>query len=363
MKEIFRNELKKLSPYKPGKPIQDVQKEYGLNKVYKLASNENPLGCSPKVKKALIKCMDNIHLYPDGNATLLKKKISDLTEIPVNRILPSSGLDEMIDLVAKTFINKGDEVIISDNTFIRYMDTTKIMGGVPVVIPLRKDFSFDLEKMLEKINNKTKLIWICNPNNPTGTMISRKELINFVKQVPKDIVIAYDEAYKEFATDKNFPHNSIELLSNHPNIIIMRTLSKAYGLASFRIGYAIASEEIIENLNKVRPAFNVSTFAQAAAIAALDDQAFIQKTIQNNNKGKEYLYKEFDKMNLFYIPTQSNHIWVNIKKNSEEIFKNLQKKGIIIRPMKGTNIRVSIGLPQENEFLVQCLKEELNLCV
>lgn len=359
MKEIFREELQYLTPYKPGKPIEDVKREYGLDKVYKLASNENPLGCSPKVNKAISKYMDTMSIYPDGNATLLKEKISSFTGIPTSRILPSSGLDEMIDQVAKTFINKGDEVIMADTTFIRYKDTAQMMGGIPITVPLKKDFTFDLGGMLNKINQKTKLIWICNPNNPTGTMITQKDLLQFVKKVPKDVIIIYDEAYREFATHKDFPYNSIELLSHYENVMIMRTFSKAYGLAAFRVAYSMASETIIENLNKVRPAFNVSTFAQVAAIAALDDQEFVEKTIENNNKGREYLYEEFDKINLSYIPTQTNHIWVDVEKDGQEVFKNLQKKGVIIRPMQGTNIRVSIGLPEENEFFIQCLKQDL----
>jgi histidinol-phosphate aminotransferase len=359
VKNVFRKELSDLKPYKPGKPIADVQREYGLESVYKLASNENPLGCSPKVKEALTKALDSIHIYPDGNATLLKEKLSSLLKIHTNQILPSSGLDEMIDQIAKTFINDGDEAIMSDNSFVRYIATTKMMGGIPIIVPTKDDFTFDLDGMLDKINENTKLIWICNPNNPTGTMITEDQFTSFINKVPEDIIVVYDEAYREFATHKEFPYDSLKFLKKYPNIIIMRTFSKIYGLASLRVGYTIASEEIIENVNKIRPAFNVNSFAQVAALAAIDDQEFVQKTIENNNKGKEYLYKEFDKMNLTYALSETNHIWVNVEKDSQEVFINLQKKGVIIRPQVGTYIRVSIGLPEENEFFVKCLKEEL----
>lgn len=359
MKDVFRKELRELKPYKPGKPIADVQREYGLKTVYKLASNENPLGCSPKVKEALIKALDDVHIYPDGNATLLKEKLSNITKLPTSQILPSSGLDEMIDQIAKTFINGGDEAIMSDCSFVRYIATTKMMGGIPIIVPTKEDFTFDLNGMLDKINENTKLIWICNPNNPTGTMITENQFTSFINKVPEDIIIVYDEAYREFATHKEFPYDSLKFLQKYPNIIIMRTFSKIYGLASLRVGYTIASEEIIENINKIRPAFNVNSFAQIAAIAAIDDQEFVQKTIENNNRGKEYLYKEFDKMNLTYALSETNHIWVNVEKDSQEVFINLQKKGVIIRPQVSTYIRVSIGLPKENEFFIKCLKDEL----
>ncbi|HHT51005.1 MAG TPA: histidinol-phosphate transaminase [Eubacteriaceae bacterium] len=359
MKKVFRKELMDLIPYKPGKPIADVQREYGLDKVYKLASNENPLGCSPKVKNAIINALDNINLYPDGNATLLKEKLSSITGFPTSQILPSSGLDEMIDQIAKTFINDGEEAIMSDHSFVRYIGTTKMMGGVPVIVPMKDGFVFDLDEMLKRINENTKLIWICNPNNPTGTMLSEDQVASFFSKVPEDIIIVYDEAYREFATHKDFPHDSLKFLRKYPNIIIMRTFSKVYGLAALRVGYTIASEEIIENLNKIRPAFNVNSLAQVAALAAIEDKDFVEKTIHNNNIGKEYLYKEFDKMNLNYALSQTNHIWVDVEKDAQEVFVNLQKKGVIIRPQVGNFIRVSIGLAEENEYFIKCLREEL----
>ncbi len=359
MRDVFRKELNDLRPYKPGKPIADVQREYGLDKVYKLASNENPLGCSPKVKEAIRSALDNINIYPDGNATLLKEKLSKITGFSTSQILPSSGLDEMIDQIAKTFINDGEEAIMSDHSFVRYIGTTKMMGGIPVIVPMKEDFTFDLDEMLNRINDNTKLIWICNPNNPTGTMLTEDQITSFIEKVSEDIIIVYDEAYREFATHKDFPHDSLKFLEKYSNIIIMRTFSKIYGLASLRVGYTIASEIIIENLNKIRPAFNVNSFAQVAALAAMDDRDFVENTIENNNIGKEYLYKEFDKMGLKYALSQTNHIWVDVEKDAQEVFVNLQKKGVIIRPQVGTFIRVSIGLPEENEFFIKCLKEEL----
>ncbi|WP_425448459.1 histidinol-phosphate transaminase [Dethiothermospora halolimnae] len=352
----FREEIKDLQAYKPGKPIEDVKREYGLDEVIKLASNENPLGCSPKAIEAIKKACDNLALYPDGNATLLKEKIAEKLNIKPSQVLPSSGSDEMIDQISKTFIDKGDEIIMADITFPRYIATAKMMGGTPVIVPL-KDWAYDLEGMLEAITDKTKIIWLCNPNNPTGTMFTKEKLINFLDKVPRDIVVVYDEAYNEYVTRDDYPKNSIELLDDYPNIIIMRTFSKVYGLASLRVGYTMASEEIISNINKIRGPFNVNTLAQVAAIASLEDDDFLRKSYELNKEGKEYLYKEFDSMGLKYAPSETNHIFVNVNKNGQEVFVELQKKGMIIRPMQDTWIRVSIGTMDQNKKFIKLLKE------
>ncbi|WP_069651030.1 histidinol-phosphate transaminase [Caloranaerobacter ferrireducens] len=352
----FRDELKDLQAYKPGKPIEDVKREYGLEKVVKLASNENPLGCSPKAIEAVKKAAENLALYPDGNATLLKEALAEKTGLKTTQILPSSGSDEMVDIIAKTFINKDDEVIMADLTFPRYITTTKMMGGKPVIVPL-KDWTYDLEGMKKAITNKTKLIWLCNPNNPTGTMFTEEKLLDFLKNVPSNVVVVYDEAYNEYVTRDDYPKNSIKLLEDYPNLIILRTFSKIYGLAALRIGYALASEEIIHNMNKIRGPFNVNKLAQVAALAALEDEDFIKKTYELNKQGKEYLYKEFENLGLEYAPSETNHIFVNVKRDANEVFIELQKRGMIIRPIKDTWVRITIGTPEQNELLIKLLKE------
>lgn len=355
----YREELKELSPYKPGKPIDDVKREYGLKEVIKLASNENPLGCSEKAKEAVKAACENLSIYPDGNATLLKEALAKKYNISTDEILPSSGSDEMIDLIAKTFINKGDEIIMADITFPRYIATTKMMGGIPKIVPL-KNYTYDLDGMLKAITDKTKLIWLCNPNNPTGTMVSEKDIINFLDKVPENVVVAYDEAYREYVTRKDYPMDSIKFVKTYPNVLTMRTFSKAYGLAGIRVAYTIANKEIIENINKVRGPFNVNSLAQIAAIAALEDKEFLQKCFDVNVEGKKYLYDEFEKMGLFFPPSETNHIFVDVKKNGNEVFVEMQKRGVIIRPMGGTFIRVSIGTMEENKKFVEVLKEVLN---
>ena len=354
----FRPQIKDLAPYKPGKPIEDVKREFGLKEVTKLASNENPLGSSPKVKEAIISALDELNLYPDGNSTDLKKAIADKLGIQPSQVLPSSGSDEMVDQISKTFVNEGDEVIVANVTFPRYLSTAIMMGGTPVVVPL-KDFTYDLDAMKKAITPKTKLIWLCNPNNPTGTMFIEKVLLDFLDSVPKNIVVVYDEAYKEYVTNDEYPHESISLLDKYPNVIIMRTFSKAYGLAALRVGYTMASEEIITEINKIRGPFNVTTLSQVAAIAALKDTEFLQKSYEVNKEGKEYLYKAFDEMGIWYAQSETNHIFFDAKKDAQEVFVELQKRGMIVRPIFATFVRVSIGTMEENKRFIELLKEVL----
>lgn len=355
----FRDEIKDLKAYRPGKPIEDVKKEYGLKEVIKLASNENPMGTSEKVKVKLKEAIDNLAIYPDGNITILREVLSKRLNLKPEQILPSSGSDEMVDMISKTFIDKGDEIIMADITFPRYISTAIMMGGVPKIVPL-KNWTYDLEGMIDSINKKTKLIWLCNPNNPTGTMFSEKWLLNFLKRVPKDIVVVYDEAYREYVTRDDYPKDTLKLLENYPNLIIMRTFSKMYGLAALRVGYTMASEEIIENINKIRGPFNVNTLAQIAAVEALKDDEFVNNCYNMNKEGKKYLYSEFDKMNLEYAPSETNHIFVNVDKVAEEVFIELQKRGMVIRPIIGTFIRVTIGTKEQNEKFIYLLNEVLN---
>lgn len=356
----YRYEIKDLQPYKPGKPISDVQREYSLDTVIKLASNENPLGCSDKVKEAITKSLDQLSIYPDGNATELKEELAKFLGVSSNEILPTSGLDEMIDLIAKSYVDKGDEVIMADITFPRYIQTTEMMGGIPVIVPL-KDFTFDLDGIISKITDKTKIIWVCNPNNPTGTIVTEKQMIAFFEKVPENIMIVYDEAYREYATSEEYPHNSIKFLKDYPNVLIMRTFSKVYGLAGIRVGYTIGNKNILENINKVRGPFNVNSLALTAAVAALNDTNFLKKSYDLNLEGRNYLYSEFDNMKFHYPQSETNHVFVNVGKNGQDVFLEMQKRGVIIRPMGGDFIRVSIGTMEENKIFIEKLKEVLEI--
>lgn len=354
----FRSEIADIVPYKPGRPIADVQKEYNLSEVVKLASNENPLGCSPKCIEAIEDSLRSLAIYPDGNCTELKEIISNKFNVSTENIGVSSGSDEMIDILSKVFIDHGDEIVMSDVTFIRYNDTTKIMGGKPVVVPL-KDWKYDLESMLNAITDKTKLIWLCNPNNPTGTIFSDSELSSFLERVPRDIVVVYDEAYSEYAESDDYPKNSLKYLDEYDNLIVMKTFSKAYGLAALRVGYSFASSAIIESIDRVRGPFNVNSLAQSAAIAALKDEEFLNKVHRLNSEGKHYIYGEFKKMGVEYVPSEANHIFFTVNRNSNEIFVEMQKLGVIIRPILEDWLRVSIGTPDQNRAFIEALKSVL----
>lgn len=355
-----RTEIADLQPYKPGKPIDDVKREYGLTHVVKLASNENPLGCSPKAMEAIRQALDSLSLYPDGNCTELKNALAAKFGLKPSQVLPSGGSDEMVDMISKAYVNPGDEVIVADITFPRYIATAKMMGGIPVVVPL-KNFTYDLDAMYHAITSRTKLIWLCNPNNPTGTMFGEKALMEFLDKVPQHIMVIYDEAYNEYVTREDYPQEAYRLIDKYPNIVVMRTFSKIYGLAALRVGYTIAREEIITALNKIRNPFNVNTLAQKAAIAALEDQDFIQRAYVLNKQGKEYLYGAFDQMGIPYAPSEANHIFFNCRYDAQEIFEELQKRGVIIRPMFGTYARVSIGTMEENQLFIETLKEVFNI--
>jgi histidinol-phosphate aminotransferase len=357
----YRKTLEGILPYQPGKPIDDVKRELGLSKVIKLASNENPLGCSLKAVEAVTACMMTPSLYPDGNCTELRNALSSKLNVKPEQLIFGAGSNEIVAFLGETFINPGDESVMAVPSFPWYETAVKMMDGIAIEIPL-KNHTHDLETMKSKINDRTKIVWLCNPNNPTGTMYTAKEQDEFLKSVPSNVVVVLDEAYCEYVGNKDYP-NSVPLLEKYPNVIILRTFSKVYGLASLRIGYGIANVEMISYLNRIRPPFNVNAAAQVAALASINDSDFVSKTVENNNAGKEFLYSSFKDMGLDYIPTECNFIMVDTKKDSIEIFNKLLAKGVIVRPGKGFRMptwqRVTIGTPEENTEFISALKEVL----
>lgn len=354
----YRDVLEKISPYVPGKPISDVQRELGLTHVIKLASNENPFGCSEKVKQAVTEAISGMALYPDGNATLLREQLAQKLGLHADQLVFGAGSNEIITFIAQVFLAPGDESIFADPSFTWYDTAVRASGAQPVAIPL-KDHRHDLEAMKNAITDKTKVIWICNPNNPTGTTITREEQEAFLQAVPSNIVVVLDEAYYEFARGEDYPE-SLPLLQKYPNLIILRTFSKAYGLASLRVGYGAASSEMISYLNRIRPPFNVNTLAQIAAAAALEDQDFVSKTITETKKGLSKLYEAFDRLKLNYVKSRANFIWVETPYLSGEMFQRLLHKGVIVRPFMGNWLRITVGTEEENAALVQALEEILN---
>ena len=274
-------------------------------------------------------------------------------------IIIGNGEDDIIDLIGMAFINEGDEVITGEITFPAYETTTKIMGGKLILIKL-KDFSFDLEKIAQRINEKTKIVFLCNPNNPTGTIVDKESVDRFIKQVPENVIVVFDEAYYDYVEDENYP-NSLSYVLEEKNVIILRTFSKIAGIAGVRIGYGIAKPELIGYLNRVVNPFTTNRLAQVAALASLDDEEYRRKVLNSNKEGKKYLYKELKKLGLFYVPTEANFIFIDLKEDSEIVFEKLLKKGVIVRPGNiygcPNFIRVTIGTPYENEKFIQALKE------
>lgn len=349
-----------LPVYQPGKPTDEVKKELGLSEVIKLASNENPFGCSEQAKTAIINELNNSSIYPDGASVELTEALAEFLGVKTNQIVFGAGSSEIILMICRAFLVPGDETIMADETFAQYKHNAEIENAQIIEVPLAEG-KHDLTGMLAKVTDRTKIIWICNPNNPTGTTLGREELVSFLDQVPKHVLVALDEAYIEFVADPEFP-DGVKLLDQYENLVVLRTFSKVYGLASFRIGYGVGHPEVIRSINQVREPFNTSRAAQAAAKGALADQAFIDYCRTENRKGIEYLSAEFERLGLRYFSSQANFIMVDIGFPSPVVFDALLHKGVITRPRWShypTWIRVSVGTGEQNRKFIEALENVL----
>lgn len=363
MKKIVRDNIEKLAVYQPGKPIEEVQRELDLEEIVKLASNENPLGPSPRAVEAIKKAALNVNLYPDGSCFRLRHALADFLGVDADMVMVGNGSNEIIQLLSLTCLNPGDETIMPIPSFPRYEPLTRLMNGIPHEVKLKDfadGFKMDLPAMAACINKKTKIIYICNPNNPTGVIASQKEMDDFMAKVPSDVLVVFDEAYFEYVDDEEYP-NGLDYLAAGHNVIVLRTFSKIYGLAGLRVGYGVGRPDVIAYLNRVREPFNVNAVAQEAALAALEDEEYVQKVREVNRRGKEYLYFGFDRLGLKYVPTQANFIFVNVERDEKEIFEKLLRKGIIVRGGFGyqTWLRVTVGTPEQNKALLFALEEVL----
>ncbi|RAU95580.1 histidinol-phosphate transaminase [Paenibacillus sp. YN15] len=350
-----------LPVYQPGKPIEEVKRELGLTEVTKLASNENPFGSSTAVKDALIREMEHMSLYPDGGAVDLTEAVAAFWGVGTDQIIFGAGSDEVILMIARAYLVPGDETVMSTHTFGQYKHNAEIENAVIYEVPL-KNYTYDLEGMLAKVTPKTKLIWICNPNNPTGTMVTHRELKAFLEAVPATALVVLDEAYAEYVTSPDY-HDGLKLLEEHPNVVLLRTFSKIYGLASMRIGYGIGHPDVIRTINLVREPFNTTRFAQVAAQAALADQAFVKECKERNSAGLEYLTGEFARLGLTWLPAYGNFIMVELNRPAGQIFEALLKQGYIIRGGHKldfpTMIRVTVGSREQNEGFIAALERTL----
>ncbi|MDN5344572.1 MAG: histidinol-phosphate aminotransferase [Clostridia bacterium] len=357
-----REAILAIKPYVPGKPIEEVQRELGVKDVIKLASNENPLGPSPEAVQALREASERAYLYPDGNCYYLKDALGDKLGVTAENIIVGNGTDEIIKMLAEAYINPGDEVVVADPTFSEYEFAAQVMGGRAIKVPCRS-FRHDLKAMAAAITPRTRLVFICNPNNPTGTIIGQVVLDTFLHEVPPSVLVVLDEAYADYVTAEHYPDSLAYVRGGRANIIVLRTFSKIYGLAGLRVGYGVAVPEIIRDLNRVREPFNVNLLAQAAALAALGDEAHIRKSREINDEGKGYLYEQFAALGLQYVPTESNFIFVDLQRDSRKVFQELLKKGVIVRTGDifgyDTFLRVTVGTPRQNERFIQALREVL----
>lgn len=354
-----KESLKGLGVYQPGKPIEEVQREYGLERVIKLASNENPFGQSRRVWEAIEKAKDQLQLYPEGDAPELKEAVAEQVEVDPRRLIFGSGSDEVIRLLTRAYLEPGDEAVMSQRSFIRYKSNVLIDGGVPVEVPT-KDGYHDLPAMLEAITDRTKLVFLCNPDNPTGTIFTEEQLESFLDQVPPHVLVVLDEAYAEYVEHPDYP-DSISQLDYNPQIVVLRTFSKIYGLASLRIGYGIGHPDVINELHKVRDPFNVNRLAQYAAKAAIEDQSFVRYCRIQNSIGKKMIMEKLSELGFSYYEPHGNFILFDTKRPAEEGFQALLQRGIIVRPGSQlgypTHLRVTIGTKEENEEFLKALTE------
>ena len=361
MKFKISEQIASIKPYEPGKPLKDVEREYQITNVIKLASNENPIGFSPKVYDAVSKHMKDMNRYPESSAHVLSNKLAQKFHITPQNIVLGNGSDDIIALLAHGFLNPGDEALMPLPSFLMYEISVKTAKGIPVMVPLT-DYSTNLEGLIEKISSKTRLIFITNPFNPTGSTITYKEFNEFSQKVPEDVIIVVDEAYIEFVRD-DAVYYSLQNPLHDPRIVTLRTFSKAYGLAGFRVGYGIMDPEIAEILNRIRQPFNVNTLAQAAAVAAIDDEQFLNKSIQTTHDGLDFLFDAVADLGIRCLPTQSNFFMLDLKTDATLVFEQMLKLGVIVRSMKSygfdTFLRVNTGTKEENIVFIQALKKVL----
>ncbi len=355
--------VQQLVPYKPGKPIEELQRELGLSKIVKLASNENPLGPGKKALAAIQSVLSELALYPDGSGFDLKQALAKKYSLDAGQITLGNGSNEILELVARAFLRPGLDVIFSQHAFAVYPLVTQAVGASAVVVPA-VNYGHDLAGMLASVTKNTRVIFIANPNNPTGTLLSQADVEAFIAALPDTVVCVLDEAYFEFVS-RTEPVDSISWLKKYPNLIITRTFSKAYGLAGLRAGYSLSSPEIADILNRVRQPFNNNTLALVAAEAALGDEEHLNQTISVNAQGMQQLTAGFKTLGLEWIPSAGNFVSVDLRQPGQPIYEALLRKGVIVRPVGNyelpNHLRISIGTQAENEFFLQALADVLEL--
>jgi histidinol-phosphate aminotransferase len=360
-------QIRQLQPYSPGKPVEELERELGISNVIKLASNENPLGFSPLVADVLARASEHIELYPDANAYYLKQRLAQKLGIEQNQITIGNGSNDVLDLVARSFLDSNAAAVYSQYAFMVYAMVTQACGAQAQVadamgLDAAQPYGHDLDAMRALIGHNTAVIFIANPNNPTGTWLESDELKSFIEQVPEHIVIVIDEAYFEYVDFEQYP-NSLQWLDQHPNLVVTRTFSKIYGIAGLRIGYSVSSPELCDLFNRVRQPFNGNTLALAAARVALDDESFVEQSRRSNQQGLQLMQRWFDKRGIDYIPSAGNFLTVRFGDNSARIYQGLLERGVIVRPVANYNmpnfLRISVGSKPQLEQMFAVLEDIL----
>jgi histidinol-phosphate aminotransferase len=355
----IKEQLLSLKPYQPGKPIEEVKKEFNLTKVVKLASNENPYGCSEKAKQAILDELDQLAIYPDGYSALLRTQVAKHVGVNEDELLFGNGSDEVVQIICRALLSPHNNTVMATPTFPQYKHNAVIEGAEIREIPL-VDGDHNLDEMLTQIDENTTVLWVCTPNNPTGTYVKKQALIDFLSKVPKHVLVVVDEAYYEYVVAEDYPQ-TVPLLKDYPNLMILRTFSKAYGLAALRVGYGIGNADLIRKIEPAREPFNTSRVAQAAAIAALEDPAFVSECSDKNKKGLQQFYQFCEDLKLDFYPSEGNFILIDFKRDSDEVFNALLKKGYIVRSGNAlgfpTHLRITVGTEQQNAEIIEILKE------
>ncbi|OGL62302.1 MAG: histidinol-phosphate transaminase [Candidatus Tectomicrobia bacterium RIFCSPLOWO2_02_FULL_70_19] len=343
-----------ITVYQPGKPIEEVERELGISGSIKLASNENPLGPSPKALAAVQRALGDLNRYPDGGGYYLKRALAKHHELTPEHFVLGNGTNEVLELLAHAFLDPGDPVVFSEGAFIVYLIVSQLTSCEMRTAPMR-DFTHDLEAMAARVDERTKAVFIANPNNPTGTAVGEKALRRLLERVPERTLVVVDEAYCHFAHREDYP-DAVRLIPEFPNVVALRTFSKVYGLAGLRVGYGVAHPEVAAAMERVREPFNVNSLALAAAEAALEDREHVEESIRVNDVGREFLVRELAALGLPFVPTQGNFMMVEVG-DAKGVYEALLREGVIVRPVAGygfpRHLRVSIGTPEENRRVVE----------
>ena len=361
IERVCRPCVLKLEDCDVGMTIEEVERELGLTDITKLSENENPFGMSPKAIEAAVADLPNAFMYPEHAFYDMVNALAAANDVPASMIVAGHGVEALIHLLPQLLVNSGDEVILADVTYDLYRRASLVMDAELVTVPLR-DFRHDLEAVAEAVTPRTKLIWVCNPNNPTGTIVYRRETRAFLDTLPSGVAVVFDQAYREYVDDPDYADGVEFLKEGYENVVVLRTFSKAHGMAGLRVGYCVASSDICRFLHRIREPFNVNRLAVVACQASLADHDFLGRCLENNRLGRTYLTEQFRRMGMEPVASQANFVLVDTKRDADALFERLLARGVIVRSASdwglATFLRVSVGRPEQNELAVALLEEE-----